>query len=367
LNNGGVVIDLSALAENSIVVDGDEVTVGAGVTWRDVYPALAPHGLVFPGGECPMVSVAGLTLGGGISLLSRSLGLTIDHLLEATVVTADGSIVKVSDTLNPDLFWALRGAGASYGVTTSMKFKLTPIEANLLAGEVEFDSKSWIDAILRVTDYMANQAPRELNLQIMMRSTGGQLRITYNGPVDEGREVVEALLAGTPKHKRSLQARPYANYLSTIFGELEGQFHGYWRSAFVDEPLSEDTLALVHEHVALAPSELEFASIEFFNGAVHDQAPPDTAFVHRDRLALVGAYGNWLGETGSGEPISWARGLYEAIEPTLSNSHYQNYPSLEVEDWADGYYGANYPRLRQIKSLVDPENLFGSLQSVRPR
>lgn len=363
-NDGGVVLDLSRLAENVIMSEGDDLVLGPGLTWGYVYPNL-PEGRMIPGGECAPVSVSGVVLGGGLSLLSRSLGLAADHLVEATVVTASGEVLTVSETQHEDLFWALRGAGASYGVTTSLRFKSVPFEPEVLTGFASWDLEGAPEPLRRTVEYMQSEAPRELSAECYLRPQFGRVLVMYNGPPDEGQVAVDRLFEAIRPQRHELHCVPYSKYLGGNFEGPKGQFYAFWRSAFIDGPPSIETLSMLRDGVQRSDSEHDFVSIEFFNGAVQDRAADETAFVHRDRLALLGVFGNWVGGHNEPNQSEWAERLYESVESRLSPYHYQNYPSLEVTDWAKAYFGANYARLQAIKSQYDPDDVFHFQQSVR--
>jgi FAD/FMN-containing dehydrogenase len=356
---------VSELRENVLQVEGNRASVGAGVRLADVYPALAPYGKIFPGGECSVVAVSGLTLGGGVSLLSRSLGLTIDTLQEMTVVTAQGEVLRVSEDRHPDLFWALRGGGGSFAVATSLDFELSPLRDEVLAGWASWSPKNGPAALRDVVAYIESEAPRELNLECYFHPAKTRILIMFSGDAEEGRRVVGGLLDRTRAEARHLALMPYGQYVSSSFVKPKGRFYAYWRAAFIDHAPSLETMELLRDGAALATSEHDFVSFEFFNGAVHDRPSDATAFVHRNRLAILGVFGNWVGSPGNGNQCAWAEALFQQVAPRLSRSAYVNYPSRALEDSAEAYFGENYPRLQQVKAKYDPDDVFNFPQSVR--
>ena len=367
-NTGGVVLDVSRLKQIEIDPKARTAVVGPGVKLGDAYGALDPYDLVFPGGECSMVGMAGLTLGGGVSLVGRSLGFTVDSLVEAQMVTATGELVVANDHSHEDLFWALRGGGGSFGTVTELTVQLSPIAPQVLAGMLIWTIDRAAEAMLSCLEYFREEAPRELDAIFILAAEPEtedlalMLVTTFNGDPSTGKAVLDQLEKKTAPTKVQLQPMPYYEFINGVFHAPRQRVYELWKSGFVKDPLPLEAAELLVGRFKERPSPDSFVSFELCGGAMNEVGRSDTAFVHRDQEFLMAILANSSQEKAGNR--AWARRLYSEITPFLSGEHYQNYPDVDLDDWQHGYYGENYDRLLEIKSQYDPDDVFRFAQSI---
>ncbi|MDP9281460.1 MAG: FAD-binding oxidoreductase [Chloroflexota bacterium] len=388
----GLVIDLGRMA--AIDVQNGQVVVGAGVRLIDLYDAVAARGQGVPAGSCPTVGVTGLTLGGGVGVLSRAWGLTCDDLVAAQVVTADGQVRECDTTREPDLFWALRGGGGgSFGVVTSLTVR-THAVGDLALG---FLTWPWARAAAVIAGWQAwmSRAPDPLwsTLHLEAGTSGGSVSIhaVHTGSARDISSQLDGLvaLAGAPSYRES-GTRSYRDVMLLEAGCLgrsvaqchlqgttpEGQLGRdtfIARSVVAPTALSSSATAALVDGVGsvIGRSDVGSAAVllDSLGGAVSRVAPSDTAFVHRSAFAIAQLYGSW----GAAAPgavadatASWLRQLHATVRPLIGPGAYVNYADPEPPDWEDAYWGANYARLRQVKAKYDPDRIFDFPQAVRP-
>ncbi|MFF7633246.1 FAD-binding oxidoreductase [Kitasatospora sp. NPDC008050] len=391
----GLVLDVGRL--NAVTASGGGATVGAGARLIDVYAGLAGQGAAIPAGSCPSVGVTGLTLGGGVGVTSRAYGLTCDSLTGAEVVTADGRILRADASSEPDLFWALRGAGGgNFGVVTSLDFRTRP------AVDCSYAFLSWpwssAAAVVRAWQAWAPTAPDQLWADLhLLAWPDGRLELSstavYLGPASELSNLISRLgvqPSSAPVHTKSfletMQVMGGVSGWTQAAAHLPGSLPGQnpqgrltresyaARSDFFTEALPDTGIASLVDAVAryarTAPQGGS-AGVAFdaLGGAVNRVAPGDTAFVHRDALFLAQYTANYPGSgAGSGVGVdqsrSWLNDLWTAVRPYASGQAYQNYVDPQLASWEQAYYGTNAPRLRQVKQHYDPQGVFHFPQSV---
>jgi FAD/FMN-containing dehydrogenase len=375
--DGGLMIDLSGLT--SVHVDPSRRTarVGAGATLGDFDAAAQAHGLATPLGINSTTGVGGLTLGGGFGWLTRKLGLTIDNLLSAEVVTADGTVRTASATHEPGLFWGLRGGGGNFGVVTSFEFRLHPVGPELLSGPIihPFDDAP---AVLRRWRDLAAEAPDERSCWVVLRKAPP---LPFLPPAWHGREVaiLAAVYAGDPVagEKGLLPVRrigtpivdgvaphPYVAFQKAFDPLLAPGARNYWKShnfkslpdAFFDTLLG---------FVARLPSDQTEVFLGHLGGAANRVAAASTAYPHRDTEFIMNIHGRWETAAEDARCVGWARELYDAVAPFANGGVYSNFVS-DGDENAKAAYGPNYDRLAQLKREFDPHNLFRLNQNVAP-
>lgn len=376
-NNGGVLLDLSKFSGITVAPDGQTVRVGAGALLRDVYNQLGPTGSMIPAGVCMPVGMAGITLGGGLGCLSRSLGLTLDNLLQATVVTATGDILAATAVENSDLFWALRGAGGgNFGVVTELTLRLHNLPSSITFARIAWPEDQAASVLHSALSYFANEAPDAVSgLMSFFPLPGGSRAmgalVVYNGPSESAQKEL-ARLTGLGKPLSSkVDAMPYFKLVTAIPDQVRG-IHDYYKSAFVSGVMPMAAMELLvdgfRRAVESAPTIENMIMFELTGGAINRVRPTDTAFVHRDHSSLLSVVATWVGADGTPDPPErrWADGLYAALRPYVTREVYQNYPDLELSDWGRAYYGENLERLKVIKGCYDPENVFRFPQGISP-
>jgi FAD/FMN-containing dehydrogenase len=376
-NNGGVLLDLSRLEEISIDTSGPSVRVGTGMLLQPLVEKLGPAGLMVPVGECMPVGLSGLALGGGFGLLSRSLGLTCDNILEGRIVTADGTVHTAGARENPELFWALRGAGGgNFGVVTSLTMRLHPLPPTIAFATIVWPLAQAAEVLKAALAYFAGDAPDELDALFSMLPLPSGERVLgtlaiYKGAPDTGTRVLSRLTGLGKPSQSKVETSPYYKVLAGIPNQAR-DIHDYYKSGFVTGVLPDRAIdLLVHRFARTAEHAPAIENMEMFElagGAINRVNSTATAFVHRTHTLLLSIVATWQGPAGAPNPPekAWADGLYRELGPYYSGEVYQNYPDLELTDYAHAYYGRNLPRLRELKRRYDPENVFRFPQGIPP-
>ena len=378
LVDDGLVIDLSGLS--SVRVDQQErtVRVEGGATWGDVDHASHAFGMAVPTGIISTTGVAGLTLGGGHGYLARKYGLTIDNLLEADVVLADGSFVKASEEENEDLFWAIRGGGGNFGVVTSFLFRGNPV-STIYGGAMLWELDQ-AEEIMRWYREFSLQAPEDLYgffaflcvppgppfPEHLHNKNMCAVVWCYSGAVEEAEEAFRPIREEVgPAAFEFLGPMPLPVLNSLFDPLLPPGLQWYWRGDFVNE-LSDEAIALHLEYGAALPTPLSTVHIYPIDGAVHRVGNDETAFSRRDA--------NWSAvfvgidpDPANAERITeWTKEYYEALHPYSAGGAYVNFMMDEGQERIKTTYRDNFERLVTIKNKYDPTNLFRVNQNIRP-
>jgi FAD/FMN-containing dehydrogenase len=378
LVDDGLVIDLSGLS--GVRVDPQErtVRVEGGATWGEVDHASHAFGMAVPTGIISTTGVAGLTLGGGHGYLARKYGLTIDNLLEADVVLADGSFVKASEEENEDLFWAIRGGGGNFGVVTSFLFRANPV-STIYGGPMLWELDR-AEEILRWYREFSLQAPEDLYGFFLFLSVPPgppfpehlhnknmcAVVWCYSGPVEEAEEAFRPIREEVgPAAFEFLGPMPLPVLNSLFDPLLPPGLQWYWRGDFVNE-ISDEAIALHLEYGSALPTPLSTMHIYPIDGAVHRVGKDETAFSRRDA--------NWSAvfvgidpDPANAERITeWTKEYWEALHPYSAGGAYINFMMDEGQERIKATYRDNFERLVAIKNKYDPTNLFRVNQNIRP-
>ncbi len=381
-SSDGLVLDLTPA--DSITVDGTRVTVGAGVRVGQLAAALAPGERLVPAGSCPSVGLVGAALGGGFGAHGRLHGLTCDRLLSAEVVLADGQVVHVDADHDPDLFWALRGAGGgNFGVVTAATFETAPSTPRT---HVRYAwDLSAAPALLR--HWLDWTPPDDVSVELVLVCS------------DQLDEEPEAMLVGTLPDAADIAdlldrvTEPRVAEVERLGAADAALLHATPASAvahdpiaipltqhrpgmmsakteFFSRPLPADAIADLVTHFAADRLFGEFRQIAFtpWRGAYARIAPEDTAFVHRTADYLV-KHTVILGPNGAArrgaEALDWLAKGWEMVHPWGTGGAYPNFPDPALTDWMTAYYGRNADRLRTVKAKYDPDGFFRFAQSIR--
>jgi FAD binding domain/Berberine and berberine like len=375
----GLVIDLSTMKGVHIDPAARTARVGAGCTQGDVDHASHAFGLAVPAGIISTTGIAGLTLSGGHGYLSRKYGLTIDNLIEADVVLADGSFVTASKENNSDLFWALRGGGGNFGVVTSFLFQLHPVSM-VFAGPIAWDQKHARTIMQRYREFLPG-APEELGaffgLKTILSSApfpeqfwGKRMCLLmscYDGSEEKGKKALAPLLDALPD--------PWINWMGMMpYPAVQSMFDGlypkgmqwYWRGDFV-RTLPDAAIDAHLEQAAKTPSELSLMHLYPIDGAVHRIGKHETAWNCRDATWSMVIAGIDPNPQKAGPVTQWTKAYWEAVHPfDLGGA----YPNFMMDDEGDARlkatYGDNYARLVALKQKYDPANLFRVNQNIKP-
>lgn len=376
-NDGGVVIDLARM--KGIRVDPAARTVHAqgGCTWGDVFHATYPFGLTTAGGIISTTGIGGLTLGGGIGHLSRGHGLSIDNLISADVVTADGRSLVASERENPDLFWALRGGGGNFGVVTSFKYRLHPVK-DVFVGLVFFELSAARQVLEFYRQYIAT-APEEMGaffawqiappLPFIPEKRHGEtfcaIVACWAGPMGKGEQAMQPIRKAGPIAAELMTPMPFPALNSAFDGLVPAGLQHYWKTAFAPD-ITDGAIAAHLAHGPKVPVVNSTVHIYPINGACNRVAPDATAFAYRDaRFATVIA-GMWPEPADNPKNIRWVKDYYAALQPHSSPGGYVNFMADDDQGRVKDSYKGNYDRLVAIKRKYDPGNLFHMNQNIKP-
>ena len=375
-----LVIDLSLLRSTTVDPENHTVRADAGCTWGDVDHATVAFGMATPSGFVSSTGVAGLTLGGGVGYLSRRFGLTVDNLLAADVVLADGTFVTAGENSHSDLFWALRGGGGNFGIVTSFTFRCHDIgeHGTIIGGPVLYDIADTAE-VMRWYRELVPSLPEELSGWIALltipaappfpeelwgRKACGILWC-YTGSHDRADEVLEPVRTFGSPLVVGLHPMPF-NVLQSAFDPLlPAGLQWYWRADFFNE-ISDEAIDVHVKYGARLPTALSTMHMYPIDGAASRVAEEATAFAYRS--------GGWAGvivgvdpDPANAELISqWARDYWEALHPTSAGGAYINFMMSEGQDRIRAAYRGNYDRIARIKARYDPDNAFHINQNIEP-
>jgi FAD/FMN-containing dehydrogenase len=371
----GLVLDLSAM--NNVTVDPAAKMVRAqgGALLQDVDRATHEHGFAVPAGIISTTGIGGLTLGGGVGHTTRGGGLTIDNLVAATVVLADGSIVQTDADHEPDLFWAIRGGGGNFGVVTSFSFRGYPV-TTVQAGPVLYDLGDAAKLLAWYRDFLPAQPdaltgffaflsippgppfPEELHL----RPVCGVVWC-YSGE-DDSPALKEARSWGKPLLD-GIAPVPLPAWNAAFDGVYPAGDQWYWRGEFVREIPD----AAIEQHVAFGnalPTWKSTMHLYPSDGAAARVGSDETAWAHRDAVWTQVIVGVDPDPANAGAIRDWAVSYSDALKPYTLGTGYVNFQMQETGDKVRAMYGPNYDRLARIKRRYDPENLFSVNQNIAP-
>jgi FAD binding domain/Berberine and berberine like len=376
----GLVIDLSAMKWVEVDPAARTVRVGPGCTQGEVDRATAAFGLAVPAGIVSTTGIAGLTLGGGHGYLTRKYGLTIDNLIEADVVLADGRIVTASATRNADLFWAIRGGGGNFGVVVGFLFRAHPV-SSVYGGPI-FWNIEHAPAIMRRYREFLPDAPRELcpflglktvpSCDPFPRAIWGvracALISCYDGPQDAGEAAMKPLRDALPEPILDGMAQMPFKDLQALFDPLLPKgLQWYWKGDFVDA-LTDEAIAVHSEHASRSPSELSLMHLYPIDGAAHEVGTTTTAWGAREATWSMVIAGIDADPGKAGDLKRWATAYWAAIHDLKPESG--AYVNFMMDDEGTGRtraaYGPNYARLLDLKREYDPQNVFRVNQNIDP-
>lgn len=374
---GGLVIDLSPMKGVHVDPENRTVRVDPGCTWGDVDYATHAFGLATTSGLISTTGVGGLTLGGGIGYLDRKYGLTIDNLLEADVVLADGSFVTANKDKNADLFWALRGGGGNFGVVTSFKFKLHPVDT-VIGGPTLWPLDQAREVLSWYRSFMTEEASEDLyGFFAFMEVPPGPpfpeelynkkmcgIVWCYTGPKEKADEVFAPVLKVGEPALHGVHELPYAALQSAFDGLFTPGLQWYWKADFITE-ISDEAL---EEHLKFGevPNLLSTMHLYPINGAVHRVGKNDTAWSYREANWGMVIAGITADPSENDRVQTWAKNYWKAIHPYSAGGAYVNMMEEEGEERIKASYRDNYDRLVEIKTKYDPKNLFLVNQNIKP-
>ncbi len=377
----GVMIDLSLMRGVTVDADRAIASVEGGALWRDVDAASQEHGLATPGGLISDTGVAGLTLSGGIGWLRAKHGLSIDNLVAADVVTADGTLVHTNAEENPDLLWALKGGGGNFGVVTRFAFALHPTGPEMMFAAPIYAVEDGPEPIRAWRDFLAQHGDRVGSLCEFSTAGGDDfpkeswgkrvytLACVYNGDAAEG----EALLQ--PLRELGNMVTDFSgrmNYceIQQLFDTLmpAGDFRCYWKARYLTD-LPDGMIDLAMANAAAAPSDNSLSSLWNFGGATAKVASDATAFGDRSMGWMYSLDGVWSNVEDDDANMIWSREGWSSAERYGHHGRaYLNFPGHGEDGDAltRASFGANYQRLVEVKTKYDPQNVFRFNQNIPP-
>jgi FAD/FMN-containing dehydrogenase len=376
--DNGLMIDLSQMRSVRIDPDARVAHIEPGVTLGDFDREAQAFGLVTPLGINSTTGVAGLTLGGGFGWLSRKYGMSIDSLSAADVITADGKFLRASEKENSDLFWAIRGGGGNFGVVTRFEFKLYPLEHDILSGLVVYPLKEAASALKKYREY-AKKLGDDTSVWVVMRNAPPlpflpedvhgkgiiAFAICHAGDPEEGKKIIDPVRKFGTVLGEHIGVQPFAAWQAAFDPLLAPGARNYWKSHNFAE-LNDETIDIAIRYASNLPSSQSEIFFALLGGAVNRISTDTTAYPHRDVEFVLNVHGRWDDAGDDDKGIEWARGFFQDTAPHATGGVYTNFMTGDETDRVGLAYGPNYDRLRELKQLYDPENLFRLNQNVSP-
>jgi FAD/FMN-containing dehydrogenase len=376
--DGAVLIDLSQMRSVRVDPAAKVAWVEPGATLGDFDRETQVFCLTTPTGINSTTGIAGLTLGGGFGWTTRKFGMTIDSLISADVVTANGEILHTSEKQNADLFWAIRGGGGNFGIVTGFEFRLQTLGPLVLSGLLVHP---FVDAPKLLSEYRSfvAQAPDELSVWLVMRKApplpflpeqwhGKEvliMAVCYAGDPSEGEKILAPLRKLGKPIADVIGLNPFAGWQQGFDALLTPGARNYWKSHDFSE-LDDGLLAKLTDFAGRLPTnecEIFIASVGGAMGRVPSGA---TAFGGRSAKFVMNVHTRWQNVKDDKRCIAWAREFYDATKPFASGTAYVNFLSEEDGDRLSSTYGVNYERLCAVKRKYDPENIFRVNQNIKP-
>ncbi len=380
LCEAGMMIDLTPMKRVDVDAEARRATCGGGTTWGEFDAATQAHGLAVPGGFISHTGVAGLTLGGGIGWLSRLAGLSSDNLVGATVVTADGRVLRASSDENPDLYWAIRGGGGNFGVVTEFEFGLHPVGPMVNLGLFLFSPEQGRDLFRFARDFVRdlpddsqiflaglNAPPEPFVPEELQFSPVFGMVVVGLGDADAHARLIAPIKDSLDPIVELVTPIPYVDLQQMFDASAPWGLHSYEKSIYVDD-LTDGVIDAIIEHQAKKMSPLSFVPIFNFGGAFRRVDEEATAFGGpRDTGYAINISATTPSPDEFDAERSWVRSYWSALLPHASGSGgYVNFMTEYDEDRVRNSYGPKYERLQQIKTAFDPDNVFHLNPNIKP-
>jgi FAD/FMN-containing dehydrogenase len=376
--DGGLMIDLSPMRSVHVDPEARTARVEPGCTLGDVDQETQAFGLATPLGINSTTGVAGLTLGGGFGWLSRRHGMTIDNLLGADVVTADGQRVRADDRENPELFWAIRGGGGNFGVVTSFEFRLHPVGPEVLSGLIVHPMED-APEVLRFYRDFAGSLPDEAAVWAVLRKApplpflpaewhGREVLVLaafHGGDMADGERVLRPLREHGRPIADVVGPHPYAAWQQAFDPLLTPGARNYWKSHDFTR-LSDGLLDTLVDYARRLPSDQTEIFVGQTGGAMRGVAPDATAYPNRSTEFVMNVHTRWEDPTDDARCVAWAREFFDAAAPYAAGTVYVNFLTEDETERVSAAYGPNRERLGRLKERYDPDNLFRMNQNIRP-
>jgi FAD/FMN-containing dehydrogenase len=376
--DGSLLLDLTLMRSVHVDPAARSARVEPGALLSDVDRETQLHGLAVPVGVNSTTGIGGLTLGGGFGWITRKYGMTIDNLISADVVTADGSILRASETESPDLFWAIRGGGGNFGVVASFEFRLHPVGPEVLSGLIvhPIDAAS---TLLPEFRSICNEAPDELTVWAVLRKApplpflpeewhGREVLVfaaCFSGDMAEGEVAMKRLRGLGSPIVDVIGPHPFTGWQAAFDPLLTPGERNYWKSHdFIN--LSDRAIDEILSSIGTLPDPQCEVFIAHLGGAMARVAADATAFPQRQAHFTMNVHTRWSDPGKDAVCIAWARDLFERTTAESAGSVYVNFMPDDEKGRLDDAYAANLPRLREIKARYDPGNLFRVNHNIQP-
>ena len=379
LCDGGLTLDMSALRDVEVDRDAGLVRVAPGCTLGDVDRATQEHGLATTLGFVSGTGVAGLTVGGGFGYLSRRFGWTVDDLEEVEIVTADGAVRRASRSVEPELFWAIRGGGGNFGVVTEFTYRLHPVGPQMTGGIIAWPASEAERVLDRFREATAS-APLELTLVALRRnappapwlpeSAHGTPIIAivacHTGELDQAAADLEPITSLGEPLANIIQANDYTAQQSMLDATQPKGMHYYWKSEFVSE-LSDGLLSAYHEQFVDLKAPANQSVLFHMAGALNEHPEDDGAVGNREAaFACVVQAMSPPDSPAADANRTWVRNAWQAIKPFSTGGNYVNFQTDdEPDERTVESYRSNYERLQAAKATYDPTNVFRVNRNIR--
>ena len=373
LPENGVLIDLSGLKDIAVDPRARVAQVGGGALLGELDAATQAHGLAVTAGVEPDTGVGGLTLGGGIGFLARKLGLTVDNLLGAEVVLADGSVVAANESEHPDLFWALRGGGGQFGIVTRFDFRLHPVGPEIMTAWA-FYPLDQAQAVLRYVREFMHGASEDVSLVPAFMKVPpteafpaewhgnpcAAVVALHLGDEQAARQELQPLLELDGLITGFVAPQPYVEFQKSFAGSSPRGGRFFWKSIFVDD-LSDELADVMADGIRTIPGEYTLIFMETLGGAVGRVGADETAFSNRTARYNLGVASGWADSALDEEAMAATRACFEKLKPFSDGTVYLNYLDRDETDRAKVGFGPNYERLCAVKAKYDPEGRFAGV------
>ncbi len=375
----GLVIDFSKMRNVKVDKEKRRATAEPGATLADFDKETQRYGLATPTGINSTTGISGLTLGGGFGWLTRKYGLTIDNLVSAKVVTAEGKKLRANENKNSDLFWAIRGGGGNFGVVTDFEYNLHPVGPEVLAGLLVFPFTE-VNSLLQQYREFVKDAPKELNLWVVLRHAPplpflpedihGKMVVVmaafYDGDISQGQKLIDLIRKFGKLHGEHIGMQPYTDWQQAFDPLLTPGSRNYWKSHnFTD--LKDGVLNKMIEYAGKMPSPQCEIFIGLVSGVMNDIPSDATAYSARDANFIMNVHSRWEEKENDDNCIAWARKFFKASAPYASGGAYVNFMTEEEQNRVTAAYGPNYEQLVELKTKYDPDNIFQMNQNIKPR
>jgi FAD/FMN-containing dehydrogenase len=378
LCDDGLVIDLSGMRSVHVDPDASIAYAGGGATLADLDHETQAYGLAVPLGINSTTGVAGLTLGGGFGWLTRLYGMTVDNLIGAEIITADGQRHHTSEQEEPDLFWGIRGGGGNFGVVTQFDFALHPVGPMVTAGLVVFPAAQGREVMLHYRDFV-NTLPDELSVWAVLRKAPP---LPFLDPSVHGTDIVALAVFSPLAPDVALPMLAPVRSFGKVLGEHVGPMpytawekifdplltpgaRNYWKSHNF-AALSDDAIDVVLRYAGNVPTTQTEIFLGLLGGKANTPPPGATAYPHRNVMFAMNVHARWTDAADDARCVSWARDFFKAVTPFAAGSVYINFMTQEEGARIREAYGPNYDRLVQVKNSYDPRNLFRYNHNIPP-